>query len=408
MLTVRLNSVKVLSNVLRDVDDVLPQRDLSNQERKDLDEIARGCHDVLNQLKERLDKNVELDSKVKGISGKSRRIWKRFQWDQTEIDQFRHRVSLNITAFGTFLGRITRFYLSLSPSLCGRKAGAYFPSNVSFATKASVDLLHERQDNRDRQLRHEEHQAIVDWLTSIEYASQQSDFISRRQEGTGQWLLDSAEFHGWLNQKQQTLFCPGIPGAGKTMIASIVVDTLCTRFENNGSIGIAYLYCNFRQQQDQKPAEMLASLLGQLVQGQPSVPKGVKSLYERYKVKRTRPSLNELSEVLLSTAAGYSRTFIVIDALDECGISDGGCKQFLAEVFKIQAKTGASLFATSRFIPDIMEEFKGSPSLEIRAHDGDVRKYLDGHMSQLRSFVSRKPDLQEEIKTEIVKAVDGM
>ena len=124
MLTVRLNSVKVLSNVLRDVDDVLPERDLSNQEKKDLDEISRNCHDVLSQLKERLDKNVELDLKAKGISGKSRRMWKRFHWDQTEIDQFRHRVSLNITAFGTFLGRITRFYLPLP--LCGLKSRSLF------------------------------------------------------------------------------------------------------------------------------------------------------------------------------------------------------------------------------------------------------------------------------------------
>ena len=279
---------------------------------------------------------------------------------------------------------------------------------MSFATKASVDLLHERQDNRDCQLRHEEHQAIVDWLTSIEYAPQQSDFISRRQEGTGQWLLDSAEFQSWLNQKQQTLFCPGIPGAGKTMIASIVVDTLYRRFENDGSIGIAYLYCNFRQQQDQKPADLLASLLGQLVQGQPSIPNSMKSLYERHKRKRTRPSFSEISEVLQFAMASYSRTFIAIDALDECGISDRGRGKFLSEIFKLQAKTGTSLFATSRFIPDITEEFKGKPSLEIRASDADVRRYLDGHMSHLRPFVSRKPDLQEEIKTEIVKAVDGM
>ena len=109
MLTDRFNSVKVLSNVLRDVDDVLPQRDLSSQQKKDLEKIARGCHDVLNQLKEKLDKNQELDSKVKGISGKSRRMWKRFQWDQAEIDQFRNRVGLNITTFGIFLGQITRF-----------------------------------------------------------------------------------------------------------------------------------------------------------------------------------------------------------------------------------------------------------------------------------------------------------
>ena len=279
---------------------------------------------------------------------------------------------------------------------------------MSFATKAGVDLLHERQDNRDCQLRHEEHQAIVDWLTSIEYAPQQSDFISRRQAGTGQWLLDSAEFQSWLNQKQQTLFCPGIPGAGKTMVTSIVVDYLCKTFGNDGSIGIAYLYCNFRQQRDQKPVDLLTNLLGQLVQGQPSVPKDIKSLYERHKVKRTRPSLDEISEVLQSIMANYSRTFIAIDALDECGTSDGGWWKFLSEISKLQAKTGTCLFATSRFIPEITAEFKGRPSLEIRANAGDVRKYLDGHISQLRPFVSRRSDLQEEIKTEIVKAVDGM
>ena len=126
--------MKVLSNVLRDVDDVLPQRDLSSQQKKDLEEVTRGCHDVLNQLQEKLDKNQELDSKVKGISGKSRKMWKRFQWDQAEIDQFRNRVGLNITAFGTFLGRITRFYLSL----CGRKGRSLFVPAMCLSQRRPV------------------------------------------------------------------------------------------------------------------------------------------------------------------------------------------------------------------------------------------------------------------------------
>jgi hypothetical protein len=32
---------------------------------------------------------------------------------------------------------------------------------------------------------------MADWLTPIDYSTQKSDFISRRQEGTGEWLLDS-------------------------------------------------------------------------------------------------------------------------------------------------------------------------------------------------------------------------
>ena len=100
-------SVKILSNVLRDVDDILPQRDLTLQQKKELDEIAQGCYDVLKKLEETLDKYQELDSGAKGISGKSRKVWKRLQWDQKDIDQFRSRITLNISAFDTFLGRIT-------------------------------------------------------------------------------------------------------------------------------------------------------------------------------------------------------------------------------------------------------------------------------------------------------------
>src|SRR5437016_1822632 len=86
---------------------------------------------------------------------------------------------------------------------------------------------------------------------------QQSDFINRRQAETGQWLLDSPKFHLWLKADKQTLFCPGIPGAGKTILTSIVVDELTTRFGNDKSIGVAYIYCNFRRQDEQKIGDLL-------------------------------------------------------------------------------------------------------------------------------------------------------
>src|SRR5436309_15173502 len=82
-----------------------------------------------------------------------------------------------------------------------------------------------------------ERESIIDWLAAIDYGQQQSDFLSRRQEGTGQWLLDSDEFQEWLTQKKQTLFCPGIPGAGKTILTSIVVDYLDKNFQNDSSVG---------------------------------------------------------------------------------------------------------------------------------------------------------------------------
>jgi hypothetical protein len=102
----------------------------------------------------------------------------------------------------------------------------------------AVNRLIKREDDQNRR-------AILDWLTLVNYATQQSDFISRRQEGTGEWLLSSSEYLEWVNQRKQTLFCPGIPEAGKTMITSFIVDHLCTKFQNDASIGIAYIYCNY-------------------------------------------------------------------------------------------------------------------------------------------------------------------
>jgi hypothetical protein len=61
---------------------------------------------------------------------------------------------------------------------------------------------------------------------------------------------------------------------------------------------------------------------------------------------------------------------------------------------------------TSRLIPDITEKFNGSITLDIRAHDEDVRQYLNCRISQ--SGQKLLEIHREDIKTEITKAVDGM
>ena len=186
-----------------------------------------------------------------------------------------------------------------------------------------------------------------------------------------------------------------------------MIDDLNTRFHNDPSTGIAYLYCNFRRRDEQKAEDLLASLLKQLAQGLSSLPNSVTDLYNGHKIKGTRP-YDEFSGALQSVAAMYSRVFIVVDALDECQISDGCQSRFLSEIFSLQAKCGINVFATSRFIPEITGKFNGSTSLEIRASKEDVRKYLDGQVVRLPGFVRCNQELQDEIMTEIIRLVDGM
>jgi hypothetical protein len=245
---------------------------------------------------------------------------------------------------------------------------------------------------------------IFEWLTPVDYRPQQSDYFNRRQQGTGQWLLDSAEYQIWLNLQKQTLFCPGIPGAGKTILTSIVVADLATRFQQDPTIGIAYIYCNFRQSHQQKVDNMLSNLLKQLSQCQPSLPECIKNLYDQH--NRSRPSLVEILSALHSVAAMFARVFIIVDALDECQASDGCRSQFLSEMLILQQNFEVNIFVTSRFILQVTEMFIGYPSLEIRACDNDVHKYVEGRIAASgRKFL--KP-LQDEIKVEMTEAVDGM
>lgn len=268
-------------------------------------------------------------------------------------------------------------------------------------TEAHVNIIKHKLDNK-------ENREIVDWLTPVDYGPQQSDFLKRRQAGTGLWLLESAEYSAWLDKAKQTLFCPGIPGAGKTILTSIVVNDLHARYRSEPRVGIAYVYCNFRQTDKQNAEDLLGAIVRQLALGLPSMPDVVTTLYNKHKANGTfmRPTFNNISKVLREVVAIYSRVFIIADALDECEASNRA--RFLADVLDLQDIADINLFVTSRDIQDIRERFQQSIILEIRASNEDVRKYLETRIAEGGSYVLRRPALKVEIISEIVKRVEGM
>ena len=55
-----------------------------------------------------------------------------------------------------------------------------------------------------------EEREVINWLSPLEFSSKQNDALGRRQEGTGQWLLESPEFRSWLHTAGGVIWCPGI------------------------------------------------------------------------------------------------------------------------------------------------------------------------------------------------------
>jgi hypothetical protein len=275
-----------------------------------------------------------------------------------------------------------------------------YHSAVVSRTNANIETIGSRSERT-------ENHGILTWLTPINYGLRQSDLCRTRQEGTGAWLLRKDEFHSWLNQTNKTLYCSGIPGAGKTILTAMVVDHLSNQYASDLTIGIAYIYFDFQRQHEQNAEDLLLSLLKQFIQGQVFLPESVKALYNRHNSKQTRPLLEEIKETLLSVIRYFSRAFIIIDALDECGVSNNGRNQFLSLIIDLQAKTKANIFVTSRINDDIAKKFDNALSLQIRAHIDDVERYLNYQISLLPSDILNE-DLRHDIRREIIGNVDGM
>ena len=74
----------------------------------------------------------------------------------------------------------------------------------------SISKVHlSQKQEKDRALSSEE-KGVIDWLCPLEFFSKHNDALSRRQEGTGQWLLESPELRSWINTAGKVIWCPGI------------------------------------------------------------------------------------------------------------------------------------------------------------------------------------------------------
>jgi hypothetical protein len=64
--------------------------------------------------------------------------------------------------------------------------------------------------DQEKILRDQETRDLVAWLFPLNFQAKQHDIFSRRQEGTGQWLLEDDVFKEWLDGSRKILWCPGI------------------------------------------------------------------------------------------------------------------------------------------------------------------------------------------------------
>ena len=103
-------------------------------------------------------------------------------------------------------------------------------------------------------------------------------------------------------------------------ISSLVVDSLCDQVGGQNA-AVACFYFDFAARKEQSVANMLGSLLKQIISGMGTIPEEISRAFQAQKmaIGGRGPRLPDIVKMLQIITSSL-RTFICIDALDECAV----------------------------------------------------------------------------------------
>jgi hypothetical protein len=159
---------------------------------------------------------------------------------------------------------------------------------------------------------------ICSWLSAPDPSTNYHKAHKQRQAETGLWLLESVKFAEWKERAASRLWLYGIPGCGKTILSSTIIEHLLQHCHDDTSMVTAYFYFDFNDIQKQDPELMLRSLLCQFLQRSVVIPKSVDALFSSCANGQRKPSLHALLDVTRQVAQEFAHVYVVLDALDEC------------------------------------------------------------------------------------------
>jgi hypothetical protein len=139
-------------------------------------------------------------------------------------------------------------------------------------------------------------------------------------------------------------------------------------------IGVAYVYCNYDDQINQTPGRLVGSLVKQLAGQLQNTPEFFNAFSNARRMDP--PTTDDCLDMLKQLSSMFSRTFLVIDALDEEENSPQKHRTELIAACKEITEIGNStrLLVTSRpYLSDISTAFSGSIRLDIAASDEDLQ-----------------------------------
>ena len=167
----------------------------------------------------------------------------------------------------------------------------------------------------ERRIGHAE--KVIKWLNAPDPSINFNNARARCQPGTGLWLLNHSSFLQWKIGKRKVLWLHGIPGCGKTILSSTIIDHL--RHDQASAIQpILSFFFDFNDPGKQSTEDLLRSFVSQLYLISERCWIMVYALYSKCQDMSSRQTVETLSKTFEKMIKLTTGTYIVIDALDEC------------------------------------------------------------------------------------------
>jgi uncharacterized protein YukE len=383
--------VATLKHVLEQLRDLMNGKpgDETDPAFDSLHEPLKQCDEALQELGNRLGISMDQMTNTNPVKP-SFRMKVRWPFKSKEIDKILKKIESH---------RAT-FILSVSANTLRTTRAV---DSTVMEISESIQTISINQTGMAQSM---QNKAIVGWLNagvgdpSINYELAKK----KREPSTGRWFLESDDFKSWIQRTRTFAWLHGIPGAGKTILCSTIIEHVQILCSANPAYQYAYFYFDFNDTTKQKTAQMLQSVIAQLC-FQKDVPTELHELYKRNGVRQpTRYQLIEILHVL----AKDSPTYIIMDALDESSERDELLETITKELNDI---INMNILVTSRKEQDINEFLNDVAGITISLTGSQIDDDIALHVQKClesKPFRNWSSSLRQKAEKTLVEKADGM
>lgn len=271
--------------------------------------------------------------------------------------------------------------------------------------------LKERHEAETRIAIDKERHEILKSLAKVDPRSNHNMSRKLRSPGTGLWLTEGQEFKYWMETRNAKLWYYGIPGAGKTVLASTVIEEALRA--SNPNTAVAFFYCDYKDPATQDLSNILGSLAQQFAKQDEDSFTKLRDFYDVHNPEH-QPNVtydsDALSTLVKEMTLVFDNSIIIIDGLDECGMNASMVVDSLAALDDVDDSTIKTLFL-SRDEIDIRERLEGYTKVSIAARSSDLTLYVGAEIEiRMRKGRLRIKDqsLKEYIMERLVEGAEGM